>query len=90
MSTKLVLALLGTLLVGFTSGALIVNAEGYQTLQTTVQQGVREMRARAVAGDEIALRAFSALSAYIHADPIPESVFFAKGMHIYDEGFWTP
>jgi hypothetical protein len=46
--------------------------------------------ARALAGDEVAQRAFSALSAYIHAEPMPASVFFAKGMHIDDEGFWEP
>ncbi len=89
MNLKLVLALGGALGLGIGIGALSVNIAGYNTMQDTVQRGVREMRSRALAGDEVAARAFAGLSDYIAADPRPESVFFAKGMHIYEEGFWT-
>lgn len=78
----------GALAVGIAAGAMGVNLAGYAAMQDTVQEGIREMRARALGGDQVAVRAFSGLCEYIHSERRPHPPFFAKGMHIYDEGFW--
>jgi hypothetical protein len=80
---------MGSLVLGAVLGAFLVNTAGYDELQTVVQSEVREMRRRALAGDEVAARAFDGVSAYIHGEPSPVTPFFHKGMHIYEDGFWS-
>lgn len=89
MGLRSLLLCLASLAVGAALGALFVNTAGYDALQHEVQTELREMRRRAIAGDEVAGRAFDGLSAYIHGEPWPKTVFFHKGMHIDDDGFWT-
>ena len=87
MTTKTILACAVAFVVGLVVGGYAVNLAGYETMRGTVEEGIREMRARALAGDEVAEAAFRGLIDYVHSGA--ESVYFDKRLHIYDDEFWT-